>query len=315
MSHFKPHEPMPFDLVEYRSQILENRGLHYNFPYGYKPSRNTNERFIATVLEPYITGVTLRGFFYAPGPDYVELEMRYEGYHNNYYYAMTKISNTNIVSYEYSGVGIGNSGSGETQYRINAPGYYSIGVRIEGERALAAFYKDTRLKSVHVGTMTGYTYELRIIGNSHYLLSLHISDEIEANPHFPNNYFGQRYWLNHPVLGIGSYWIMDCIVTNPGKPLQVCIVLYHIGKYKSSTGHKSEYGRAQFSLKNMRRQAEVTIYIRSVKGGWQVTTSFEDKSVLISNQSASKQDYIHPEISDSCHILTQHAEQGIQRYA
>lgn len=304
MSHFKPHMPMPYDLMEFQAKILENRGLHYNFPYGYKPTKEPKKHFIVNVGTVVFRGLTFRGFFYAPGPDYVELELRWSAPGGYDYYETTKIQGTD-VGFKYRGPGSlfqKNQGDEGTSHKINAPGYYSIAVRVHDDKLtkLAAFFKDQYLSDAYVSDLNNGNYELRIKGNSHYLMSLHASDELEANPDFPKHYFGQNYYFGHPALGISSYWIMDCIVNNKDLPLKVNIV-----------GGKQE---AKFSLQNEKRGDEVTIYIRSVLGGWQVTTSFQDTSVYIKHKSANHQNYIYPSISTNCNILTQHAEQGLQRY-
>lgn len=299
MATYKPHEPMPASLEALRAKVLENRGLHYNFPYGIRlPAPDGGkDTWAAPIPEPLYEGLTLRGFFYAPsrGPKHEEFEMVNKTAHN-FYYATSSINGTEVLFY-FSGWGT-NYDTVNTGEHISVPGYYSVAIRYTAGPNLTLYLGEKATKKVRQKYIIGSPWELKLRGGTHFLLSLHLSDEIPANPNFPTTNFGIEYDLGNIVLDIGSYWIMECIVIDPNKPLLVHVYLFCRGTHY--------YGETQFSLANVRRQSDITIFIRSVKEGWVVTTSFDGTVKLIGKEPKTHDRCLRPAVSKNCQILTQH---------
>lgn len=298
MAIYNPQEPMPPHVLELRSRVLECSGLHMNFPYGIRLPNPPNTTFSTPLPHYFYTGFTLRGFFYAPKISNTETVFEMYCWYIFHRFASANIDKT-AFKFGYSGERKGPD-SKLTSANITVPGYYSVAVRVKDKTDLSVLLNDEELGVIDQETIWDKDWEWRMKGaGDYYLVSLHCSVDTDTTP----TTFGQGYYLKYPWFGIGSYWLIVCVVEDINKLLLVTLTLEY---------GKDDNANVAFPLINVKNGEEVTVCIRSTRGGFVVTTTFDDKAKFIRGMDGW-QNVILLSISNNCKIRRQYAEQGVHR--
>lgn len=308
MSTFDPSQPMPLDLIAYKAQIEKNRGLHVNFPRGIvypkPPGDSIWQGF--SIPSPIYIGFTLRGFFYAPPATTVASEFRVKStdkVSGRDLYASARVTGK-LLYFDFSGAGYF-EGDQKQDAEIDATGYYSVGIRIKNYEYLAIHFRDKETSSINQREILNAAWEFQIRGSSHHLLSLHLSDEFGlSNTNFPDKHLGSSYNIPFPTLGVGSYSVQECFVTDPSKRATLYIKLF-----------QSTSGAIYYYLTNVKPKEIITFYIRSSREDWLVTTTFDSTVKRIKKKASPEyKNRIDTSFSDNLEIVRKYSEQGAERY-
>lgn len=301
---------MPMNMRALRTKVRHNKGLHIDFPYGTRhPNvvKQGEKYWHNQVPHPLYAGLTARAFYYAPEPSTpvpTEFEMYYWPSGSLKQYWSTAVIKGVNLWHHYKVTGLKTHGDEvDKNTTIDVPGYYSLGVRILDKDHFGVLYGENQIAIDNPTTIIGNKWELRMAAGNHYLLSLHLSDEMENSPNYPATQM-TSYYLYDPVLGPGSFWIMNCTVVDPAQPLIVYIRLDDAG---------SRYGEADFPLSSVNPNGRVIIYIRNSRGAYLVTTSVSTETKRIENLSVQLRNHIQPSVSANCQIMTQYCEQAARR--
>lgn len=304
MSIFQPREPMPVEMMELRNRVLQNRGLHLNFPYGtiLRDAKQSQLLWHNVLPKPRYEGCTIRGFFYAAEPSghlrHDGTAFRYSFYTWRFYFCGLSLRNGRV---HFVCTRLGDE-SELTTHRVAVNQYYTFAVRLKSDQKVSAMVGEEEVGTETLFDIETRDWRIRIGPFVHPLLSLHISDELVNNSKFPSTYLGQKYYMHGPVLGTGSFVTINCIVTDTTKPLSVWIEVSNVGGPVE----------AQFPLTGVQKNDEVVIYIRSTLGSWLVTTSFDSATRSINQSSYKREHFIRPSLSDNASIVYQYCEQGAQ---
>lgn len=307
MSAFKPHDTMPAHLMALRSAVTASTGLHMTFPYGTLLPKPGKPVLSTLIPETQFVGLTVRGFYYAPeiSTTKSEIELLARPSFGTRYWALGSIEGTR-VRFEFKGTSTLISGNYYVDATVTVPGYYSLAVRLEDKKNVAAYCDENQVAIIKMDPSFVLPWQLRLQGAVHYILSLHVSGEADTAP----RKLGQEFFMQYPEFGIGSYWLMDVYVENAKQPLTVNLWGY---SGKKDQAKKKILKSTSFSVTQLKPGDVATIHIRSTRGGFLVTTSFDD-SVNFITTSAETENLIYPGVSQNCQILTQYAEQGPERW-
>lgn len=314
MSAFTPHAPMPLEMLAYKAQIEKNKGLHVNFPYGiiYPPQPGDDNWKKFGIPSPLYIGLTIRGFFYAPERSTKTSEFRMQSKHRYIgdLYSSARITESTLY-FDYSGSGYSRDSLKIDTVKINIPGYYSVAIRIHEQEQLAMHFNEQRIDSIYQRELYELSWEVRMTGSVHVLLSLHLSDEIGgADSRIPNDNLGSSYNIHFPALGVGSYCVLDCLVTDPRKQ-----AILYIQQYEEEQGTSKKFGAIHYNFTGVAQNQTITFYIRSSSSYWLVATSFDSTPKRI-DRNASKEytKRIHTSVSNNLQIVRKYLEPGAERY-
>lgn len=289
-------------LMALKNKVLQNRGIHFEFPYGIQYPRPGDSKPWMSKLPKHglYYGMTARGFFYADQQTKTTIFGLRDDRGLIYNMLVAEIEETRLKNYVFEFFGLGHT---NTPVTITIPGYYSVAVRIDNHEKLSMLYEEDVMGFYDKFSYTlDIVWHLRIIGSVHYLLSLHVSDESLDKANFPKTNLGQEYFLHPPILGMGSTCVLFCIVKDMDKPLEVHMRMDNFGK---------QWAKVEFPLTNA-QDYEFTLYIRSSVGCWLVSTDFHDQTKRIDKPKGNV-DWSLPWISKNCEIATIHCTQGAEQ--
>lgn len=291
--------PMPTSLVELRSRVLKSTGLHLKFPYGIRLPKPGSELYAQDLPGNLYDGYTARGFFYSPGPSATASYFKVRNYSKDTdWFGAAMIVETNL-KFPYKGTwGRNDLTPSEIKATIEMPGYYSVAIRMTGDQYLKMFLNDTEKGQIDEKQISGYTWSLHMTGGVHYLVSLHFSKDTDPQPVD----LGEECYITNPGFGIGSYWLIYCSVEDASKPLKVAI----------KRNKDGDYGDTDFPLANVKQGNEISVHIRSTRGGFLVSTNFAKTTNFIPGSDKSNNNIL-PKISANCKIRRQLAVRIAQR--
>ncbi|KAH6928561.1 hypothetical protein HPB50_016991 [Hyalomma asiaticum] len=263
---------MSAETLEYRLKILDNNGYHLVYPHGIK-FQDPKSYFAGLLSKPLFHGCTFRVLFYAQKiSDETEIKIALDGVNSDTRFIRIYVNNKGKV------VTSGKDKGGAFNADVGVPDvkqgdYYTLAIRYENRNFYRTLFDTNKGKGQAdkrremEDAQEVKRWHMKIMPGSHYVLSIHVSDEMNM---FPADGLDNEYELDAFGLDVGSFGIFEMKYTGTDGMLMVSFSVPN-GIDKFTTFRKTP----------LKPGEDFLVYIRTAPTGWLVQTSFQDAAALV----------------------------------